>query len=103
MILNNVSKTYRQKDFDYALVNCLRSYLHLIVEESMERYAKVKIKRELNKVIKEMQKRKIEITKELKKHKTENYESAFLFGEQKQIDYFMDWLQKIVDPKLLDE
>lgn len=58
---------------------------------------------QVEEVIAEMQKEKKRITKELKKHKTENCESAFLFGEQKQIDYFMDWLQKILDPKLLDE
>lgn len=57
----------------------------------------------LKKVIGFLKSEKIRIAKFLKKEKTENCESAFLFGEQKQVDYILDWLQKIENPKLLDE
>lgn len=38
-ILDEVSKRYKQENFDYALRNCLISYLHQIVEEAMKEYA----------------------------------------------------------------
>ena len=60
-------------------------------------------KKELTKVITFLKSEKTRIKNSLKKQKTENCESAFLFGEQKQIDYILNWLEQIDNPKLLDE
>jgi hypothetical protein len=58
---------------------------------------------QVKKLIAEMQEEINGINKALKKHKTESSECAFLLGERKQVEYYMDALKKIIDPKLLDE
>ena len=47
------------------------------------------MKKQINKVIAEMQEELDGIKSALKKHKTESSECAFLLGEKKQVEYYL--------------
>lgn len=54
------------------------------------------MKKELNKILKDMKQAEINLTVKLKTYKRDCGESAFIFGELKQLKYWINCLEEIL-------